>query len=429
MSAQLMGLVRELKALNARKKAGEELSAPEETRRKELKTFLKAQLEGAGGGDESMSDARPATSTPSAAPVAAPAAAPPPRPAPPVAAAPPPRPAPQPVPQPQAQPQARPSPAAVPAAVPAAAAAAVAPPPRPASTYVPKKDAYAIGGAAAFIDAAVNSDAVKKTDGWSHRKALASDVEIADAEAAADAAIRATKKRAHVTSPEEVEAQLQEISGGYTPPDNDFVLEQYYGDYFSEGLAHASVAESADLRPIDPREMQFRQALDVAIGSGAGATSVTVPPGLSFLDDFPALYTRRVLAPPADESSAAAADDPTLLIGKRKVTVHLLNGEKKQGSVRALRRGELGMKIENGGQVEEIGLMQVKAVFVHLQPNAQQVATGGRMLTVLFRDQRAVQGESTDYEPSAQVFSLVPPAGRGQFEKIIINAAAVSSVT
>jgi hypothetical protein len=424
MSAQLMGLVRELKALNARKKAGEELSAPEETRRKELKTFLKAQLEGAGGGDESMSEARPATSMPSGAPVAspAPAPAPPPRPAP-VAAAPPPRPAPLPV------PQVRSAPAAVPAAVPSAAASPVAPPPRPASTFVPKKDAYAIGGAAAFIDAAINSDAVKKTDGWSHRKALASDVEIADAEAAADAAIRATKKRAHVTSPEEVEAQLQEISGGYTPPDNDFVLEQYYGDYFSEGLALASVAESAELKPIDPREMQFRQALDVAIGSGAGATNVTVPPGMSFLDDFAALYTRRVLAPPADEASAAAADDPTLLIGKRKVTVHLLNGEKKQGSVRALRRGELGMKIENGGQVEEIGLMQVKAVFVHLQPNAQQVSTGGRMLTVLFRDQRAVQGESTDYEPSAQVFSLVPPAGRGQFEKIIINAAAVSSVT
>lgn len=51
------------------------------------------------------------------------------------------------------------------------------------------------------------------------------------------------------------------------------------------------------------------------------------------------------------------------------------------------------------------------------------------MITVLFRDQRAVQGESSDYEPSAPVFSLVPPAGRGQFEKIIINAAAVSSVT
>ena len=116
-------------------------------------------------------------------------------------------------------------------------------------------------------------------------------------------------------------------------------------------------------------------------------------------------------------------------LGRRKVTIHLLNGEKKQGSVRALRRGELGLKLESGGAVEEIGLMQVKAIFVHLQPNVQQTSGNGRMLTVLFRDQRAVQGESTDYEPGAQVFTLVPPAGRGQFEKIVINAVAVSSVT
>jgi hypothetical protein len=410
MSAQLMGLVRELKALNARKKAGEELSASDETRRKELKVFLKAQLEGTGsGGNE------PASSSVSGPPpVAAPAATP----APPVRA--------------PAQPPPRPVPAAVRAAVPAAvpAAAPVAAAPKPASSYVPKKDIFAIGGAAAFIEAAVNSDAVKKTDGWSNRKSVASAADIADVEAAADSAVRATRKRARVTSPEDVELQIQEMGGGYTPPDNDYVMEQYYGDYFSEGLSLASMTESADLKPIDPREVQFRQAIDVAVGSGSGSVTVTVPPGLAFLDDFPALYSRRVLAPPVDEANAAAADDPTLLIGRRKVTIHLLNGEKKQGSVRALRRGELGLKLESGGGVvEEIGIMQVKAIFVHLQPNAQHIAGNGRTLTVLFRDQRAVQGESTDYEPGAQVFTLVPPAGRGQFEKIVINAVAVSSVT
>ena len=402
MSAQLMGLVRELKALNARKKAGEELSASDETRRKELKVFLKAQLEGTGsGGNE------PAPSSVSGPPpVAAPAAAP----TPPVRA--------------PAAPPPRPAPAAVPAAVPAAAA------PKPASSYVPKKDVFAIGGAAAFIEAAVNSDAVKKTDGWSNRRSVASAADIADSESAADSAVRANRKRARVTSPEDVELQIQEVGGGYTPPDNDFVMEQYYGDYFSEGLSLANMTESADLKPIDPREMQFRQAIDVAVGSGSGSVNVTVPPGLAFLDDFSALYSRRVLAPPVDEASAAAADDPTLLIGRRKVTIHLLNGEKKQGSVRALRRGELGLKLESGGGVvEEIGLMQVKAIFVHLQPNAQPIAGNGRTLTVLFRDQRAVQGESTDYEPGAQVFTLVPSAGRGQFEKIVINAVAVSSVT
>jgi hypothetical protein len=82
-----------------------------------------------------------------------------------------------------------------------------------------------------------------------------------------------------------------------------------------------------------------------------------------------------------------------------------------------------------GGASEEIAISQVKAVFVHLQPNASVPASSGKAITVMFRDQRAVQGTSPDYAPQAPVFSLVPPAGRGQFEKIIINAGAVASVS
>ena len=164
------------------------------------------------------------------------------------------------------------------------------------------------------------------------------------------------------------------------------------------------------------------------MGPGAGATSVAVPPGLAFLDDFASLYARRILAPPADASSVTA-DDPSMLIGRRKVTIHLANGEKKQGLVRGLRRGDAAMKIEVGGVTEEIPLTQVKAVFVHLQTNAAPPTINGRSITVLFRDQRTVQGDSNDYDPNAPVFSLVPPAGRGQFEKIVINMQAVASVT
>src|SRR5689334_17355936 len=48
--ANLMDLVRELKGLNARKKAGETLSPADEARRKELKSFLRTTLEAQGGG-------------------------------------------------------------------------------------------------------------------------------------------------------------------------------------------------------------------------------------------------------------------------------------------------------------------------------------------------------------------------------------------
>jgi hypothetical protein len=313
-----------------------------------------------------------------------------------------------------------------PGAVSAATAAAQKPLPPP---YVPKKDAFAIGGnASALIDAAMGSEAVAKVDPWANRKVHANQADLDEAEARAEAAIKATKKRDRAQTPEEVLAQIRETPGGYTPPSDDYCQEQYYGDYYGEGLSNAAHGEAGDLKPIDPREIEVRRAIDVASGPSGGGTNMTVPAGLMFLDDFVQLYAKRVLPPPGEEV-AFEVDDPTMLIGKRKVTVHLINGEKKQGSVKALRRGELGFKLEGAGVVEEIAISQVKAVFVHLQTNGQPKPGSGRSVTVMFRDQRAVQGDSDDYAPGAPVFTLIPPAGRGQFEKIIINGAAVASVT
>jgi hypothetical protein len=397
MTPQMMAKVRELKALNARKKAGEALTPEEENRRKELKTVLRAELENPAGGEEAASTAP--------TPVAPPAPRPPPQ----APAAPPPRPvAARPVPMPDDAPPV---------------------PPAGARPFVPKKDAFAIAGASSFIDAAMSSEAVAKTDGWANRKATASAADLADAEARADAAIRANKKRGRAVTPEEVEGQLQETEGAYTPPEADhLVLEQYYGDYFGEGLQLAPALESAELKPIDPREIELRRALDVTATPGAGSTSATVPPGLAFLDDFSALYAKKVLPPPLADVEDELPD-PTLLVGRRKVTVHMLNGERKQGSIRALRRGELGFKLETPAATEEIAIGQIKALFVHLQPNATPKGGAGRPVTVMFRDQRSVQGDTDDYAPGAAVFTLVPPAGRGQFEKIVINAGAVASVS
>ncbi len=395
-----MALVRELKALNARKKAGEELSGDEEGRRKELKTFLKSQLEG-GGGDGAASPVPVATAAVPAPVLAAVAASPRP------IAAPPPRP--------------------VTLAAPPQTPAPITPPPRPA--YVPRKDVFAISGADSFIDAAMDSEVVAKTDPWANRRVHASEGDIADAEAAADAAVRAQRKRERATAPEDVEAQLKEVATGYTPPSDDYCLEQYYGDYFSEGLQAAHGVETAGLVPVDPREVEVRRAVDIASAPGSGETTVTVPPGLAFLDDFAALYTRRILEAPAANVVPMTFDDPTLLIGARKVTVHLLNGEKKQGAVKSLRRGELGFRLDLGATSEEIALSQVKAVFVHLQPNSPPPSSPGKSITVMFNDRRSVQGDSPDYASQAPVFSLIPSAGRGQFEKIIINAGAVASVS
>ena len=410
MSAQLMALVRELKALNSRRKGGETLTEMEEARRTELKVFLKMQIEG-GAAEASITAARPVSGTPAAAPTDQ-------------------RPPPSSSSSSSSSPPARFVAPSAPAASgsSSAAAAPVAPKPAP-PPYVPRKDQFAIGGSAAkLIEDAMNSAAVSKVDPWGHLKAHANQSEITAAEAAADAAIQETKKRERASTHEEVMVQIKETQGGYTPPADDYCQEQYYGGYFGEGLSIAGVSEAVDLRPVDPREIEALRAIDVAAGPSGGRTSLAVPSGLGFLDDFVALYSKRILPPPADDVSYEI-EDPTMLIGKRKVTVHLLNGERKQGAIKALRRGELGFRLDVGSGGEDIAISQVKAVFVHLQGNAQAREGHGRTVTVTFSDQRAVQGDTEDYAPGVSVFTLIPPAGRGQFEKIIINCAAVASVS
>jgi hypothetical protein len=433
MAANLMDLVRELKSLNARKKGGETLSAADEARRKELKAFLRTTLEAQGGasGEESAvkeqptrnENSRPAAPRPERAAPAPVAQAPAP-----VAAA-----APRPVTVSAPQPTQMPGSAHMPGTQMPGSAPAPVPAAAPAP-YVPKKNAYAIdaGLADALIGNAMKSEAVNKVDPFANRKAHASQAELDESAEKADAAIRANKKKPRAEDPDAVIAQLKETEAAYTPSENALTFEQYYGDYQMDGYQIIEAHQAPDLKPIDPRQIELQKAgLDSTGMPGAGAATLTVPSGLAFIDDFPALYTKRILPPPSEEV-VADSNDPSLIVpGKRKVTVHLLNGEKRQGTLRLMRRGDLGFKLEplGSGLPEEVSISQCKAVFIHLNTNAQPPAVAGRNLTVTFRDGRAAQGVSDDYQPGTPVFSIVPPAGRGQFERVIVNGAFVQSVS
>ena len=205
-------------------------------------------------------------------------------------------------------------------------------------------------------------------------------------------------------------------------------LEQYYSDYLEDGYVYVDAREADSLQTVDPREMALYRAGLLGDDSAQNMTQA-VPPGLVFLDDFIILYRNGILPAPSDETEPDS-DDPNLLIpGKRKVTVHLLAGTVKRGTIRRLARGELGFTLEPIGQgkVEELSFSQVKALFIHAG-NGAPPAAEGRSLTVTFQDRRSVQGTSDDYVPGNPVFSLSPPPGRGQFERIVVNAAACASV-
>jgi hypothetical protein len=246
----------------------------------------------------------------------------------------------------------------------------------------------------------------------------------------ADAAIAENKKHDRVTKPDEVKNQLFDIMGGsgYTPPEAQLAHEQYYGEYVEAGNAYAELdTMMADLKPIDPREIELHRAGLVADEN----EPAPVPGGLAFLDDFPVLYEMGVLPPATDEVNFDS-DDPNLLIpGKRKVTVHLLNGKVLRGAIRTFSKEDMGFRLEpiGTGRAEDLAVQQCKAIFVHMPSKGPSRQVIGRDITVMFKDRRSVKGVSDDYNPAAHMFSLVPPAGRGaQFERIIVNPAAVKAV-
>ena len=405
--ANLMELVRELKMLNKRRKAGEKLNAADDARRVELKEYLRHALEGQG---VSAEDTGPQV----------------------------------PVPKPASMPTGAPVPV-VAVVTPTAASAQqttgshppvpplAATPISTAVAFPPRAVAPPAGEAAASVPPIASAgpvapDAVAKVDPYAGKQARASRTEIDEAEAAAERALKATRTRERPRSAEEAAVQLQQIDekSGYTPPATAVAEEPYFGGYGEEGYAVVT-DPPAGLLPIDPREAELYKA--GLVGPNARPTLV-VPRGLVFLDDFSALYQRGLLTPSEDEVVVDKADPNMLIPGKRKVTVHLLNGEKRMGAIREMRRGDLGFSLEQhgSGSAESMSITQVKAVFIHAGPHSPAQAVAGRSLTVTFRDARTVQGNSEDYAPGAPVFTLVPGGGRGQFERIIVNGAAVTGV-
>jgi len=242
-----------------------------------------------------------------------------------------------------------------------------------------------------------------------------------------DSRVPPKKKRAQ--TPEEVEKELADVSSrsAYTS-DFDELLGDYYYSYVNEG--YQVVAEQVALEVLDPREIELRRAglLSTSGAPGSGVATITRVPGGTFLDDFMMLYEKGILPRPSDDEDAEADDPNAMVQARRKVTVHMLNGEVRRGVVDKILQGAAGFMFKpQGAPAEEVPFVHIKALFVQAGSRAAAEAVKGRPLTVEFRDRRAVQGISPDYRPGVPVFTLIPQ-GKGNFERVIVNAGAVARI-
>lgn len=250
---------------------------------------------------------------------------------------------------------------------------------------------------------------------------------VAESEARADAAVAATKQRPPARNADEAVTQLREIARGntYTPSASALGADEYFG----YGDGYTAVPEApVELALIDPRAEELK-AMSAQF-SNAGALP-TVAQGGVFLDDFLELYTSGLLSPEAMWEEDGDLDDPNLLIpGKRKVTVHMLSGEVKRGVIQRMARADLGfnlLPVTGAGKPEAISLMQIKAIFVTLNPGQAAPIPAGKNVTVTFQDRRSIQGATPD-QGQGPSFTLVPPPGRLGVEKIIVNQGACLEV-
>jgi hypothetical protein len=376
--AQLMDLVRELKTLNQKKLEGQ-LTSTDEARRQELRSYLATQLP-----EATNPGVRPVSSA-SGTPVR-PAVAPTPTPTPASSTPRPPTP-----PTSTAAPQAAPAPA------------------KYANQYALQADA--------LIQNALASDAVKALDPY-NKRAQASPSEIDEVTRRADAALAANRPR-QATDTAGIITQLSTQPFGYEPDFGALSMSEYYADAANQGLQTASASEAAQLPTVDPREGAF-----LRVAERLGNRAFTAPSGLEFLDDFPALYQKRIVAPMTAATPTAAAD-PDQLIHKRKVTIHLLNGTTKQGQVRSFRRQDTSLRLE-GAVPEDVVCDRCKAIFVHTQNNGVPTITATYRVQVTFLDGRSIQGTTEDAQASPLL--LFPAPGRGNVELVIIQRGAIQSV-
>jgi len=390
--ANLMDLVRELKALNAKKKSGTALTPEEKERRSALKDYLKSAMD------------NPPTST-EGAPVDSPSDE---LPLPPVTA-----------PSGEAS---SPDKGALPSPFSAA--------PQPISM----EGAFAIDANNLFDEAMASplQNVAPEKSSNSQRSAsngqtpqsdfrrISAD-ELSDVERKAEEAARANKKRKRAFDPASVQKQLKEIgtTSRFMPSASDIVQEQYYSSYYDDGFDPLAASTLVTALPTqDSREIPLNAfSLEHPLAKYP-------PEGLAFLDDFPILYKRKILAPPGEEE-LADIEDPNLFVkGTRKVTLHLTNGRTLRGSIDSLARDTLGFIITSNGKKMEFAFSQTMALFVHLKSGTQSEARG-KSIKVVFSDGRGVKGYSDESDNNTTFLSVVPAS---KYERIIVPRTAVKQV-
>lgn len=265
---------------------------------------------------------------------------------------------------------------------------------------------------------------------WAPNQYKAGGNEIEAAQRKAEENLAPQDKGAKPRTPQEAgEMYLKQKGRGvYTAPVDNYHVSAYYADYIEMGFEFVDM-NSVTLDPLDSATAE-QQSTHATSTTADRPFILRVPSNLAFLDDYPIIYELGLLPTP-DQDTEPDRDDPNLWVpGKRRVILHLLNGQTRRGTISYLKKGDTQFTFELQGSEKrtEIKLTQIKAIFVQNPPNSDAPKPKGKVVTVIFNDRRTIQGVSNDYAPGASVFTLVPQATNNQFERVVVNGQSVIEV-
>ena len=247
---------------------------------------------------------------------------------------------------------------------------------------------------------------------WAPTELKADEQAVREAQEAADAYTGRAPKDPRPDNPQEA-GQLylkKKAQSVYSAPVDDYHVSAYYADYLEAGYSFVD-DQTITVAPSSPAP----ETNSDSSSSDAVPFSEQVPRNLAFLDDYPILYELGIL--------------PT---SKRRVILHMMNGQTRRGVVPRLQKGDATFRITIAVQgTEKTGTVQmdkVRAIFVQSLPNEETPPPKGKIITVTFNDRRSIQGVTNDYAPEASIFTLVPQAANNQFERVIVNAKSIIAV-
>ena len=199
-------------------------------------------------------------------------------------------------------------------------------------------------------------------------KAEASDIQ--EVQEKADRELAMQNKDPRPASPQEAGRMYLEKKAKtiYTAPVENYHISAYYADHLQAGYNFVNM-EAVALEPVDSRT-ETPQGQNVANVADDRPYILRVPNNLAFLDDYPIIYELGLLPTP-DQDAEPDGDDPNMWIpAKRRVILHLLNGQTRRGTIDALKRGDTQFKfhIQGTNKRGTIQIAKIKAIFVQASP-------------------------------------------------------------